>query len=66
MLNAIFKVTTAVGTIALDHGAGASAHSLDAMLKDLDPATLGEVDLPRPATPKHSRISTSGCCSCIT
>lgn len=51
MLNAIFRTTAAVGAMALTIGS-ASAHSLDAMLKDLDPATLGEVDFETSCTPK--------------
>lgn len=43
MFNTIFRTTAAVGVMALAIGP-ASAHSLDAMLEGLDPATLGEVD----------------------
>ncbi|SPJ26478.1 hypothetical protein [Palleronia abyssalis] len=45
MLNEIFRMTAAVGAMALTMGP-ASAHSLDAVLEELDPATLGEVDFP--------------------
>jgi hypothetical protein len=43
MLITIFRTTAAIGAMLLTVGP-ASAHSLDAMLKDLDPATLGEVN----------------------
>ncbi len=43
MRNTILRTTAAVGVAVLAIGP-ASAHSLDAMLEGLDPATLGEVD----------------------
>lgn len=54
MINTILRTTTAVGALVLAVGT-ASAHSLDAMLKDLDPETLGEVDFATSCTTEGQR-----------